>query len=157
MKLLRPGKLIAVIEDMKESKEFLCTIANTAQASQIGIEAMLNCTMRPMLRNALHFQLAEYTSIERQALSLAASRGWDLPEVEPAAKAMIKAATRLRLAYGNTDTKIAAMMITGSTREMIAGLRQKHQFSSKDYQVSMLSQKLVDCQNAGIRQMQGFL
>ena len=37
------------------------------------------------------------------------------------------------------------------------GLQQLHQFNRPDPQVTRLSQKLLDCENAGIRQMQSFL
>ena len=64
---------------------------------------------------------------------------------------------RTRLAFGNTDSKIAGMMIQGSTRGMIVGLKNMHQLTKPDPQVTTLSQRLIDCENANIRQMQGFL
>ena len=65
--------------------------------------------------------------------------------------------TRMRLTGGNTDSKIAGMMIQGNTRGMIKGLKDLHQFSRQDHMLRSLSQKLLDCETANIRQMQGFL
>ena len=65
--------------------------------------------------------------------------------------------TRTKLAWGNTDSKIAGMMIQGNTRGMITGLKNAHQFNKQDEQVKILSRKLLDCETANIRQMQGFL
>ena len=65
--------------------------------------------------------------------------------------------TRLQLTGRNADSKIAAMMVQGNTRGMIKGLKNLHQFTSSDGQVSMLTQKLLDCEEANIRQMQGYL
>jgi hypothetical protein len=65
--------------------------------------------------------------------------------------------TRLQLAGGNSDSKIAGMMIQGNTRGVIKGLKNLHQFNKQDQQVTSLSQKLLDCENANIRQMQSFL
>ena len=40
---------------------------------------------------------------------------------------------------------------------MVKGLRNMHQFPMEDSQISALSQKLLDTENANIRQMQAFL
>lgn len=156
MKRTVPAILTAVM-NMKDSKAFLDSILTTAQMGQTGIRSALSATMRPGLRKALESQLQEYDSIEQEAHSIAASRGWELRELEPAAKGMANLMTRLRLSYGNTDSKLAAMMIQGSTRGMIVGLKDLHQFNRPDAQLTTLSQKLLDCETAGIRQMQGFL
>ena len=65
--------------------------------------------------------------------------------------------TRMKLTGGNSDSKIAGMMIQGNTRGMIKGLKNLHQFNKQDLQVRTLSQRLLDCENANIRQMQSFL
>lgn len=142
---------------MQENKDLLSSVLNTAQMGQVGIYSVLRTTMRPGLRKSLETQLQEYSSIEREATSIAAQRGWQLRDVEPAAKAMAKLMTKLRLAHGNTDSKIATMMIHTNTNGMIQGLKELHQFNRHDPQITMLSQKLLDCENANIRQMQGFL
>ena len=49
------------------------------------------------------------------------------------------------------------MMIQGNTRGMIKGLKTLHQFGQQDEQINTLSQKLLDCETANIRQMQGYL
>ena len=113
--------------------------------------------MRPTLRRSLETQLSEYDGIEREAQAIAESRGWELRDLEPVAKGMADMVTRARLSGGCTDSRIAAMMITGSTKGMVKGLQQLHQFNRPDPQVTGLSQKLLDCENAGIRQMQSFL
>lgn len=113
--------------------------------------------MRPGLRNALESQLREYDSIETEAHSIATQRGWELPELDPGVRFMADMMTRMRLNGKNTDSKIAGMMIQGNTRGMIKGLKNVHQYPSEDLQVQILSQKLLDCENANIRQMQRFL
>ena len=65
--------------------------------------------------------------------------------------------SKAKLARGNADSKIAGMMIQGNTRGMIKGLKNVHQFNRNDEQVNALSQKLLDCETANIRQMQSFL
>ena len=57
----------------------------------------------------------------------------------------------------NTDSRIADILIQGNTKGMIRGLKNLHQFEGLDHQIKILSQKLLDCETAHIRQMQGFL
>ena len=142
---------------MKDSKELLSSILKTTQMGQIGIRSILDTAMRPTLRKALESQLQEYDSIESEAHCIASSRGWEVPELDPVVRTMADMMTRVQLTGGNTDSKIAGMMIQGNTRGMIKGLKNLHQFNKQDFQVKALSQKLLDCETANIRQMQSFL
>lgn len=142
---------------MKTNKEILSSILKTTQMGQIGIRSVLDTTMRPGLRKALESQLQEYDLIESEAHSIASQRGWEVRELDPGVRFMSEMMTRAKLSYGNADSKIADMMIQGNTRGMIKGLKNMHQFNGQDGQVSTLSQKLLDCETANIRQMQSFL
>lgn len=142
---------------MKRNKEILCSILKTTQMGQVGIRSALDTSMRPGLRKALESQLQEYDSIETEAHSIATRRGWELPELDPAMRLMAGISTRMKLNGRNTDSKIAGMMIQGNTRGMIKGLKNLHQLAGADEQIHILSQKLLDCETANIRQMQGYL
>lgn len=142
---------------MKNSKEILSSVVKTAQMGQTGIRSVLNTSMRPSLRKALESQLREYDSIETEAHTIASQRGWELKELDPGVRMMTDMMTRMKLHGRNTDSKIADMMIQGNTRGMVKGLKNLHQFPSSDSQVQMVSQKLLDCETANIRQMQGYL
>ena len=142
---------------MKNSKEILSSVLKTTQMGQIGIRSVLDTSMRPALRMALESQLHEYDSIETEAYSIASQRGWELKELDPGIRMMTDMMTRMKLHGKNTDSKIAGMMIQGNTRGMIKGLKNIHQFLGKDAQVKTVSQKLLDCETANIRQMQGYL
>ena len=148
--------LLRVIK-MKNSKQILSSLLKTTQMGQIGIRSVLDTSMRPSLRKALESQLQEYDSIETEAHAIATQRGWELPELDPAVRAMSNMMTRMKLVGQNADSKIADMMIQGNTRGMVKGLKDIHQFAQQDEQVSSLSQKLLDTQTANIRQMQGYL
>ncbi len=142
---------------MKNSKEILSSVLKTTQMGQIGIRSVLDTSMRPGLRKALESQLHEYDSIETEAHCIATRRGWELEELDPAVRFMTDMMTRMKLTGRNTDSKIAGMMIQGNTRGMIKGLKNIHQFGGQDEQIHILSQKLLDCETANIRQMQGYL
>lgn len=142
---------------MKNSQQILSSVLKTAQMGQVGIRSVLDTRMRPGLRRALEQQLREYDQIETEAHALASQRGWELKDLDPALRMMSNMVTRMKLSAGGSESKIADMMIQGSTKGMIKGLRNMHQFPREDSRISALSQKLLDTENANIRQMQAFL
>ena len=142
---------------MKNSQQILSSVLKTAQMGQVGIRSVLDTRMRPGLRKALEQLLREYDQIETEAHALASQRGWELKDLDPALRMMSNMVTRMKLSAGGSESKIADMMIQGSTKGMIKGLRNMHQFPREDSRISALSQKLLDTENANIRQMQAFL
>ena len=142
---------------MKNNKELLSSVLKTTQMGQVGIRSVLDTTMRPGLRKALESQLREYDSIETEAHSIASQRGWEVRELDPAVRFLSDMAVRMKLNGRDTDSKIAGMMIQGNTKGMVKGLKDLHRFAFSDEQIQILSQKLLDCETANIRQMQDFL
>ena len=124
---------------------------------QVGIRSVLDTSMRPGIRKALESQLKEYDAIETEAHALASQRGWELRELDPAIRMMSDMMTRMKLGGQGSESKIADMMIQGNTKGMIKSLKDLHQFTGDDERVRTLSQKLLDCENANIRQMQQYL
>lgn len=142
---------------MKGSKDVLSSIIKTTQMGQIGIRSVLNAPLRASLKDALRSQLREYDAIEREALALASSRGWTLKQLDPAVKSMTNMMSKMKLRFGDTSSKAAAMMIQGNTKGVIKGYKNLNQFAVPDERVRILSQKLLDSEKANIQQMQGFL
>ena len=149
--------ILVLVMKMKNSKQMLTSLLKTTQMGQVGIRSVLETNMRPGLRKALESQLREYDTIESEAHAIASQRGWELRELQPAVRVMADMMTRAKLQYGNRDSKIAGMMIQGNTRGTITGLKNAHQFNKQDEQISILTQKLLDCETANIRQMQSYL
>ncbi len=142
---------------MKNNKDILASILKTTQMGQVGIRAVLPYAVKQELKQALTSQKQEYDTIEREAHSLAQSRGWELNELDPAAKLMSKACAHGNLMVGRTDSKIAAMMINGNTRGMIKGLKNLHHSPGADPAIAALGQKLLDCEADNIKQMQNYV
>jgi hypothetical protein len=143
--------------DLKGSQDVLSSVIKTAQMGQIGIRSVLNAPLRASLKDALRSQLREYDAIESEAHAIATQRGWELPELDPARRFLSDAMVRMKLTRGNCDSKIADMMILFNTKGMIKGLRILNNFTEPDPRVSILCRKLLDCENACIRQMQEYL
>ena len=95
--------------------------------------------------------------METEAYTIALQRGWDLPELDPGRRFLRDRMIRMKLSGPHPDSRIADLLIQGNTKGMIRGLRQLHQLESRDQQIRILSQKLLDCETAHIRQMQSFL
>lgn len=143
--------------NMKGSKDVLSSVIKTAQMGQIGIRSVLNTPLRASLQDALRSQLREYDKIEREALSLASSRGWEVKQQNPSIKYMTNMMTTTRLRFGDSSSKAAAMMIQGNTKGIIKGYKNLNQFAVPDERVTELAKKLLQCEQANIQQMQGFL
>lgn len=139
------------------NQQFLSALLKTIQIGQVEIRSVLDTSMRSSLRNTLQQQLREYDSIETEAFSIALQRGWELPELDPGRRFLKDRLIRLKLNGRNTDSRIADILIQGNTKGMIQGLKNLHQFDGQDHQIRILSQKLLDCETAHIRQMQAFL
>lgn len=129
----------------------------TIQIGQVEIRSVLDTTLGSNLRNTLECQLQEYDSIETEAYTIALQRGWELPELDPGKRFLKDRLTRMKLNGRNPDSRIADILIQGNTRGMIQGLKNLHAFENQDPQIRILSQKLLDCETAHIRQMQNFL
>ncbi len=142
---------------MKDSKEVLSSVLKTTQMGQIGIRSVLDMQMKPELRKAMESQLREYDSIESEAHSIAQKRNWVLQELNPSIRFMTDRMTRMKLSFGDVDSKIAAMMIRGNTSGVIKGLKNMHQMEQKDDAVQSLSQKLLDTESNNVHQMKAFL
>ena len=142
---------------MKDSKDILSSLLKTTQMGQVGIRSVADAANSEQLKKALKSQLEEYNKIEEQTYALAKERGWQLAELNPMARTMADMASRSKLMYKKNDSKIAEMMVQGNTRGVIKSLKNLHRYHQNDGQVTAMAQKLLDCENENIKQMEGFL
>lgn len=139
------------------SRELLNSILERSQHAQAIFHSMLSAAMTPSLRASVETQLKEFESIEAEAFSIAASRGWMLNDLQPTTRAMISAITRLRLLRQQDDSSLASAMIQSSMKGIIQGMTDQRRITVSDPRISNLLQKQLDCQSANIQKMQGFL
>lgn len=142
---------------MKDSKDILSSLLKTTQMGQVGIRSVAKAAEGEQMKKALKDQLLEYNKIEEETYDLARKRGWQLKELNPMARTMADMASRSKLMYKKTDSRIAEMMVQGNTRGVIKSLKNMHRYHQNDGSVAMLAQKLLDCENNNIKQMEGFL
>lgn len=142
---------------MKDSKDILSSLLKTTQMGQVGIRSVEKAANGTDLKKALRSQLEEYDKIEQETYALAKQRGWVLEELNPMARTMADMASRGKLMYNKNDSRIAEMMVQGNTRGVIKSLKNLHRYHQNDGQVTAMAQKLLDCENNNIKQMEGFL
>ena len=142
---------------MKDSNDILSSLLKTTQMGQVGIRSVEKAANGTQLKKALKSQLDEYNTIEQETYALAKERGWQLAELNPMARTMADMASRSKLMYNKNDSKIAEMMVQGNTRGVIKSLKNLHRYHQNDGQVTAMAQKLLDCENNNIKQMEGFL
>ena len=139
------------------NQDFLSTLLKTTQTSQVQIRRILDNAMDPSLRSSLKKHLLEYDAAETEALSIALQRGWDLKHLDPVFRFLVDFIIRCQLKGRRSDSKIAEVMIRRNTSAMIHGLRNLHKYTDKDHRIRILAQKILDCETANIRQLQGYL
>jgi len=142
---------------MKQNQQLLSALLQTIQIGQVEIRSILDTCLGSGLRTTLEKQLREYDSMETETFTLALQRGWELPELDPGRRFLKDRFTRMKVTGKNTDSRIADLLILGNTKGMIRGIKNLHRLEGEDHQIRILSQKLLDCETAHIRQMQTFL
>lgn len=146
-----------MVMQMKDSKDILSSLLKTTQMGQVGIRSVEKAAEGAQMKKALRSQLQEYDKIEQETYALAKKRGWVLAELNPMARTMADMASRGKLMYNKNDSRIAEMMVQGNTRGVIKSLKNLHRYHQGDAEVAEMAQKLLECENNNIKQMEGFL
>lgn len=142
---------------MTTAQQFLSAMLETVQHSQDSLFHAVSAASSHSLKSIFKTQLQEYDRIESEIQSIAARRGWELPELQPAVKWFSGFRFRLLLRLHSADSCIAERMISLHTVDMVNTLKLLHRYDPKDDQILTLFQKLLDCKTMNIRQMQPFL
>lgn len=143
---------------MNANKELLSFIHKNAA---MGIGTIPQARALPQSRamdQALGNQLQEYRTIAAKSQAYAHRQGRTLRGPSSAALTMSKAMLRAQAAVDPTTTKLAEMMIRGSTMGTVQMTRRLHQFAGKaDREVLDLGQQLLRTEERNIQEMKRFL
>lgn len=142
---------------MVTSQELLSSILNTVQLSQHLLSIGLEKASSHALKSTLMAQIQEYDRIESEIQIISAQRGWEIFELEPAARWLSGFWFRRSIQRRRADSSIAEYMINQHTKDMIISLKLYNQRSGTDEQILTLFQKFLDSKTMSIRQMQSFL
>lgn len=142
---------------MLQSKELLNSILKTAQMGRFGIETVMEKAISPGLKKELKSQKDQYDAIENSAHRLARTRGWELQGLSPALRYMSSIMGRASVMGGETDSKIAGMLINGNAKGLIKGMKYLNRSGGCDAEVVKLAQDLVEKEQLNIQKSQPFL
>ena len=142
---------------MINSQRVLNDIIKTSQMGISGIQVVMDRAREPSLRQALKVQRKEYSNIEQQAKLLAQRKGYKIDQLKPLTRSMSAMMSRGQLLLGEPDSKIAGMMIQGTTRGMILSLKNMRRCDRPDSQVAELAQKLLETEKNNIESLEGFV
>lgn len=120
-------------------------------------QAMALPQSRDMVRT-LNDQLHEYRLVADKAQSYAKAHGHGLHRPSPAAFAMSEAMLRAQIALNPSVTKLAELMIRGSTMGTVQMTRRLHQLSGQaDQELVELAGSLLKAEEQNIQEMKRFL
>ena len=137
--------------------DLLSHVYQTAEMGQDGITSVLRYSRDPSLRKALERQKREYRELQGSAGDMLRSRGVQPDGVGAAAKLSSDLMSAVKTMMDHSSTKIAEMMIQGSTMGVTKSLRTLRDCRPEDPRVKDLADKLLKTEHANIEEMKTFL
>lgn len=143
---------------MNHTKELLSFIHKNAAMGVTSIPTAMSLPQSRAMQDALDSQLREYRTITAKAQSLARRQGQQLKGPNPAAKVMSTTMLRTQTTVDPTTTKLAEMMIQGSTMGTVQMTRRLHQYAGAvDREILDLGHRLLKTEERNIQEMKRFL
>lgn len=142
---------------MITENQLLNHIYQTAEMGGEGIEAVLKYADEPKLTEALNSQLAEYRKMQHSAGEMLRERGEEAKGTNPMAKVSSEMMSAMKTMADHSATKIAEMMIQGSTMGVTKSIRTIRDCTLHDERVRDLANKLLKTEEANIEEMKQFL
>lgn len=142
---------------MINNEELLNSILKTAQMGRFGIETVMEKAVGPGLKKELKSQKDQYDGIENDANKLAKHHNIRLQGISAPLRYMSGMMGRVSIMGGDTDSKIAGMLINGNAKGLIKGTKYLNRSSGCDPQIVELLQDLVNKEQVNIQKSQPFL
>lgn len=137
--------------------DLLSHVYQTAEMGRDGIFTVLKRTDDPTLLKALNRQAGEYRDIQNTAERMLRARGIQPDGVGLMARVSSEMMGTMKVMVDHSPSKVAEMMIQGSTMGVTKSLRTIRACRVKDGSVSDLANKLLRTEQANIEEMKGFL
>ena len=142
---------------MLSETQLLNHIYQTAEMGCDGIQSVLQYANEPKLTEALNRQYAEYQKLQNSAGAMLHQRGREPKGIGTMAKMGSEAMSAMKTMMDHSATKIAEMMIQGSTMGVTKSLRTIRDCDLHDERVKDLADKLLKTEEANIKEMKKFL
>ena len=137
--------------------EMLLHVYQTSEMGRDGIYSVLKYSNEPALTDALKRQEAEYRKLQEEASQLLEARGEKPESIGVMARMSSEVMSAMKTMVDHSATKIAEMMIQGSTMGVTKSLRTIRDCKLKDERVRDLADKLLKTEQANIEEMKKYL
>ncbi len=138
-------------------QQLLQLIYKNAEMGRDGLEKLIERTDDRSLRRTLARQFAEYQDVMNEAKDRLA----DFKEEPKGAPGMVKASqgmmTQMMTGVDASSTKMAEMVIEGSTQGVIKLTREMHDYEGVDNRARELAEKLLRTEQSNIERLRQFL
>ncbi len=141
---------------MLPEMELLQYVYKTADMGCEGINAVESHAEEKMLRE-LKRQRAEYEHIRGEADALIRQRGDSPGGAGKMAKLSADMMSAGQLAMDDSRSKIAEMMIQGTTMGIVKTIRHLRDYDGQDDKPRALGQRLLDTQESNVEKMKAYL
>ena len=142
---------------MLTETQLLNHVYQTAEMGGEGIRGILKYSEDPKLTQSLSAQLAEYEKLQRSAEEMLRRRGEEAKGINPMAKAGSEMMSAMKTMADHSATKLAEMMIQGSTMGVTKSIRTIRDCHIRDERVRDLADKLLETEEANIAEMKKYL
>lgn len=145
---------------MDENKEFLTYLYQTVQmgiSSTTQLLRLLNNRENKIVK-LLEDELKEYETALKKTEELMEKKDISTKNIPPIAKISSKLSINMNIAKDNSDSKIADMLIQGSTMGILEITRKLKKYkTSIDKDISKLAEEINMFQNKNIKKLQKYL
>lgn len=142
---------------MLSETQLLNHIYQTAEMGQDGIRSVMGYAKEPKLLTALSQQMTEYQKLQDSAGEMLRARRVEPEGIGTMAKMGSEMMSAMKTMADHSATKIAEMMIQGSTMGVTKSLRTIRDCDLKDERVRDLADKLLKTEQANIEEMKKYL
>ena len=137
--------------------QLLNHIYQTAEMGVDGVRSVLKYANEPKLASSLNAQMNEYRKLQDTAEEMLRQRSREPEGIGTMAKMGSEMMAAMKTMTDHSATKIAEMMIQGSTMGVTKSLRTIRDCELKDERVRDLADKLLKTEQSNIEEMKKFL
>lgn len=137
--------------------ELLQLMYKNAEIGRDGLDKLIERTDDRTFRRVMAQQYAEYQEVLNETEQKLQSLGEQPRGNSAMSKGMVGWMTRMEAAMDDSTTKMAEMLIEGSTKGVIKLTRELHDYEGEDEQTKKLADKLLKTEQTNIEQLRRFL
>lgn len=143
---------------MIDDVQMLNSVSTTADMGRDSLNHVIEKAVNPQLKSALQSQFTEYDSTYKAAEQLLKAKGQKPQKIGGSIKAYSHLVSNIKtLTADNATSKIAEMVIQGSTMGVTEMTKQLHDYNGNDKAICSLAEKHIQTEQANIEEMKKFL